>query len=750
MGTTTSTLTSPSSSPSSSPSNINITNSTKKNNNNTVDLPFDWPEQIPLLSTKDVSFSHPRIKLGGGMAGQVFLGTYKGTIPVAIKSFRIFDYDSFYKELAALSSIMASPYVVHIYGAFLHASGEPMMVMEYAENGNLHDYTLRQGIEFQLGHPLWTRIVCDIVKAMMCVHGAGLIHRDLKPENILVVSDDPYCPTSTIKICDFGLSRPDDETQTLSCGTVKYMAPEILQDKRGKCSSRCDVYSFGMVLYFMLMKVHPFHEEKGDSFVIMNLVAKGGRPHIPSSVPRNISRLLQNCWQGAPAGRPSFESISAQNFFPGADIFVIIERALHHLPRSDWWTLALLCKKSLSYIRPWLEALQYKSDKKQRFRFVQPMRLHLCHQPSKGFFSDHVFIIPSSVKEVILDDAYTSPLPLTVTSVELGTSYSQPLPLLPANLASLHLGSQYNLPIEGGQLPDSLTSLHLGCDFNQPLPDPLPSHLSSLHLGLHFNQPLSSALPLHLTSLHLGYGFNQPFFGPLPLGLTSLYLGFSFNHPLPQPLPPNLTSLHLGARYNHPFTEPLPPSLTTLHLGVDFNYPLPSPLPPNLISLRKRSNYGHPVPDFPSSSDLYSNSMKSVEATSDDDDDDSDEDDSDEDEDDDDSDSDSDEDVDDDVNEGDDNDDDESDSDFYDSDLLLEQLALFPQTRPPTWEELPGWSSPTIYVSLSRNSSPASSRGGSFLNLSSSSCSSVNNLDDIMENEYLARFASTSLTVTSS
>eukprot|EP01113_Clastostelium_recurvatum_P037615 TRINITY_DN5521_c2_g1_i1.p1 TRINITY_DN5521_c2_g1~~TRINITY_DN5521_c2_g1_i1.p1 ORF type:complete len:240 (+),score=45.09 TRINITY_DN5521_c2_g1_i1:26-721(+) len=222
---------------------------------------FEWPSSIPRLNPRDIAYSRAK-PLGTGGTGQVFKGRYNGG-RVAIKQFRIFDYHNFQKELDAFSAIASSSsssstYVVHIHGAFIDQGNLPVIVMEYVKKGDIFSFVMAQGPEFKCGHPLWNRFLQDICEAMSSIHAAGMVHRDLKPQNILVVSDDPYYHASTIKICDLCLSRPDDNTQTLFIGSGGYTAPEIYDNDRGHCTSAADVFSFGMLLYFMLSRSEPF------------------------------------------------------------------------------------------------------------------------------------------------------------------------------------------------------------------------------------------------------------------------------------------------------------------------------------------------------------------------------------------------------------------------------------------------------------------------------------------------------------
>ena len=58
------------------------------------------------------------------------------------------------------------------------------------------------------------------------LHKNGFIHRDLKPENLLVGDKN------VLKICDFGWCVQEDagETRNTFCGTLEYMAPEMIKN----------------------------------------------------------------------------------------------------------------------------------------------------------------------------------------------------------------------------------------------------------------------------------------------------------------------------------------------------------------------------------------------------------------------------------------------------------------------------------------------------------------------------------------
>ncbi len=81
--------------------------------------------------------------------------------------------------------------------------------------------------------------------ALGALHDKGIVHRDLKPANILLPAE------GGLKICDFGLASLMADQETPAVGTVRYMAPELLDGKT--VDGRADLYSLGIMLYEMLI-----------------------------------------------------------------------------------------------------------------------------------------------------------------------------------------------------------------------------------------------------------------------------------------------------------------------------------------------------------------------------------------------------------------------------------------------------------------------------------------------------------------
>jgi len=93
-------------------------------------------------------------------------------------------------------------------------------------------------------------------------------------------------------------------------GTPNYMAPEVFS---GVYNSKCDVYSFAIILWELFMQEHPFQQFKHPFQLIFAVSQQNIRPPIPEGCIPRLAQLMNICWTKDPKERPSFDIIIKKN-----------------------------------------------------------------------------------------------------------------------------------------------------------------------------------------------------------------------------------------------------------------------------------------------------------------------------------------------------------------------------------------------------------------------------------------------------
>lgn len=125
-------------------------------------------------------------------------------------------------------------------------------LLEYADAGQLFAYLQKhpKGVP----EPRAAQLFSDSASGLGYLHSLQVAHRDLKPENILLFGQQLRA-----KLCDFGWCvelTPEEPTRTTFCGTMEYVAPEMLTSDPHDGS--VDIWALGVLLYEMLLARSPF------------------------------------------------------------------------------------------------------------------------------------------------------------------------------------------------------------------------------------------------------------------------------------------------------------------------------------------------------------------------------------------------------------------------------------------------------------------------------------------------------------
>lgn len=133
------------------------------------------------------------------------------------------------------------------------------LVLEMCRGGELSDL-LKEKNRFKEDEV--KELMKQLAEAVVYMHDKDMVHRDLKLENILL-STSESSEQFNIKVADFGLCHMKglpgcDELMHSRCGTLYYMAPEVLKNKH-EYSKLCDVWSMGVIMYALLCGRMPFN-----------------------------------------------------------------------------------------------------------------------------------------------------------------------------------------------------------------------------------------------------------------------------------------------------------------------------------------------------------------------------------------------------------------------------------------------------------------------------------------------------------
>lgn len=183
--------------------------------------------------------------LGEGSFGKVFLvrkivGMDAGTL-YAMKvlkkaTLKVKDRVRSTNERNILADV-GHAFIVKLHYAF-QTPGKLYLILDFLRGGDLFT---RLSKEVMFTEEDVKFYLAELALALNHLHNIGIIYRDLKPENILLDQD------GHIALTDFGLSKHPLDGKTYSfCGTVEYMAPEVVNRKGHHFSA--DWWSFGVLM----------------------------------------------------------------------------------------------------------------------------------------------------------------------------------------------------------------------------------------------------------------------------------------------------------------------------------------------------------------------------------------------------------------------------------------------------------------------------------------------------------------------
>src|SRR4051812_17205679 len=161
-----------------------------------------------------------------------------------------------------------------------------IMVFDYAEGDGDFNNWIKNKEDFKWSTKV--HLLSEIIDCLLEIHQKQMVHRDFHTGNILF----KYLHSNTLYISDMGLVDNIDETKIY--GIMPYVAPEVLRGK--PYTQAADIYSFGMIMYFVATGRQPFADHAHDELLAMN-ICNGIRPKTNElETSKCYIDLMKKCW----------------------------------------------------------------------------------------------------------------------------------------------------------------------------------------------------------------------------------------------------------------------------------------------------------------------------------------------------------------------------------------------------------------------------------------------------------------------
>ncbi|GAU98326.1 hypothetical protein RvY_09487 [Ramazzottius varieornatus] len=305
-------------------------------------------EDIPY---RDLQFKEV---VGRGSFGVVYRAKWKGQIVAIKRAETETELQSFRMEVQQLQRV-CHPNIITILGVSSDESQNPLcLVMEFADCGSLYNLLHGEDIpQYSCSHAVSWLLQC--ARGVAYLHNMRpkpLIHRDLKPPNILLTDSGRQC-----KLCDFGTACEARTYLTNNRGSAAWMAPEVFESN--KYTEKCDVFSFGIIIWEVLTRRRPYDEAGGNIYRIMWAIHRGIRPPLIRGCPALIETLMTQCWAKDPQERPRMIEV--------VKILEIVFKKLHGASLPVQWKKS---NKDLPHVRSDSQVLKKRDGSLERRTIV--------------------------------------------------------------------------------------------------------------------------------------------------------------------------------------------------------------------------------------------------------------------------------------------------------------------------------------------------------------------------------------------
>lgn len=314
----------------------------------TIFMAFFHIATFNLFHQKDSLDRYMLLKvIGKGSVGKVFLAVddqtntlvaIKSIHKSSIKSHKELEHSNSEKNILVELLKSNNLFIIQLISSF-QSETELFFVFPYYSGGDLATCLSKNRVLSETNAKL---IAAQVILGLEDLFNKGIIYRDLKPENLLLDEYGKYNYLRSlgyIVLSDFGLSKilVLKEFTSTFCGTFDYLAPEILQGFPYTFS--VDIWSFGIILYEMLVGITPFWSE--DTNIMCKNIIYSPLNCNTSLISENAKSLLTKVLKKDPAQRLSTVQIKEHPFFTGINWINLSQKKVNSLYQPQRVTLII-------------------------------------------------------------------------------------------------------------------------------------------------------------------------------------------------------------------------------------------------------------------------------------------------------------------------------------------------------------------------------------------------------------------------
>jgi len=239
----------------------------------------------------------------GGMATVYLARDIRHDRVVAIKVLRreltaALGAERFHREIS-IAAQLRHPHILTLIDSG-EANGFLYYVMPFVDGESIRSRLARSGA---LPISEATRILREVVDALVHAHKHGMIHRDIKPENVMVEERHAL-------VLDFGVAKAMSgatsgknlTTVGVALGTPAYMAPEQATGE-SDIDQRADIYAVGLLAYEMISGKPPFSGTAQQVITAHLVTTPEPLSKVQPLCPPELSRIVMKCLEKRPAAR---------------------------------------------------------------------------------------------------------------------------------------------------------------------------------------------------------------------------------------------------------------------------------------------------------------------------------------------------------------------------------------------------------------------------------------------------------------